>query len=49
MCSDLTIHPQQIILAYSYRFKIEVSFKMLKHVIGSFGFLDKSVAEAITF
>ena len=38
MCSDLTLHPQQIILAYSYRFKIEVSFKMLKHVIGSFGY-----------
>ena len=38
MCSDLTLHPQEIILAYSYRFKIEVSFKMLKHVIGSFGY-----------
>ena len=38
MCSDLTLHPEQIILAYSYRFKIEVSFKMLKHVIGSFGY-----------
>lgn len=38
MCSDLTLHPQQIILAYSYRFKIEVSFKTLKHVIGSFGY-----------
>lgn len=38
MCSDLTLHPQQIILAYSYRFKIEVSFKMLKHVLGSFAY-----------
>ncbi|OLN29386.1 transposase [Desulfosporosinus metallidurans] len=38
MCSDRTLQPQQIILAYSYRFKIEVSFKMLKHVIGSFGY-----------
>jgi len=38
MSSDLTLHPQQIILAYSYRFKIEVSFKMLKHVIGSFSY-----------
>lgn len=36
MCSDLSIHPEQIILAYSYRFKIEVSFKMLKHTIGGF-------------
>ena len=38
MCSDFSLHPQDIILAYSYRFKIEVSFKMLKHVIGSFGY-----------
>ena len=33
-----TLHPEQIILAYSYQFKIEVSFKILKHVIGSFGY-----------
>jgi len=38
MCSDLTLDPEKIILAYSYRFKIEVSFKMLKHIIGSFGY-----------
>jgi hypothetical protein len=38
MCSDFTLYPEQIILAYSYQFKIEVSFKMLKHVIGSFGY-----------
>ena len=38
MCSDLTLDPKDIILAYSYRFKIEVSFKMLKHVIGSFSY-----------
>jgi hypothetical protein len=38
MCSDRTLRPEQIILAYSYRFKIEISFKMLKHVIGSFGY-----------
>lgn len=38
ICSDLNLHPQQIISAYSYRFKIEVSFKVLKHVIGSFGY-----------
>ena len=36
MCSDLCMHPEKIILAYSYRFKIEVSFKMLKQVIGGF-------------
>lgn len=35
-CSDLYMHPEKIIVAYSYRFKIEVSFKMLKHVIGGF-------------
>lgn len=35
-CSDLCMHPERIIVAYSYRFKIEVSFKMLKHVIGGF-------------
>lgn len=35
-CSDLCMHPEKIIIAYSYRFKIEVSFKMLKHVIGGF-------------
>lgn len=35
-CSDLSMHPEKIILAYSYRFKIEVSFKMLKQVIGGF-------------
>jgi len=29
-CSDLSMHPEKIITAYSYRFKIEVSFKMLK-------------------
>jgi hypothetical protein len=36
VCSDLFMHPEKIITAYSYRFKIEVSFKMLKHVIGGF-------------
>lgn len=35
-CSDLNMHPERIIVAYSYRFKIEVSFKMLKHVVGGF-------------
>jgi len=36
MCSDLTLPPQDIIKAYSYRFKIEVSFKVLKHLMGVF-------------
>jgi len=36
MCSDLTLSPQDIIKAYSYRFKIEVSFKVLKHIMGVF-------------
>ena len=36
MCSDLTLSAVDIILAYSYRFKIEVSFKVLKHLMGAF-------------
>lgn len=36
MCSNLSWSPQEIILAYSYRFKIEVTFKGLKHLLGSF-------------
>ena len=36
MCSDLTLSAPDIIRAYSYRFKIEVSFKVLKHLIGVF-------------
>ena len=36
MCSDLTLSPEDIIIAYSYRFKIEVNFKVVKHVIGAF-------------
>lgn len=36
MCSDLSIAPEMIIVAYTYHFKIEVSFKNLKHVIGAF-------------
>ena len=36
MCSDLTLSLQDIITADSYRFKIEVNFKVLKHLIGVF-------------
>lgn len=36
MSNDLEISPIDVIVAYSYRFKIEVSFKMLKHTIGGF-------------
>ena len=36
MSSDLTLSAPDIIRAYSYRFKIEVSFKMLKHLMGAF-------------
>lgn len=36
MCSDLNLSAQNIILAYSLRFKIEVNFKVLKQIIGVF-------------
>ncbi len=36
MCSDVNLPAADIIRAYSYRFKIEVSFKVLKHLIGAF-------------
>ncbi|KKM12597.1 hypothetical protein SY88_02810 [Clostridiales bacterium PH28_bin88] len=36
MCSDLGLAPLEIIQAYSYRFKIEVTFKMMKHLVGAF-------------
>ncbi len=36
MCSDLQLLAPEIIRAYSYRFKIEVSFKVLKHLTGTF-------------
>ena len=38
MCSDLTLSPENIIKAYGYRFKIEVTFKVLKHLIGTFSY-----------
>ena len=36
MCSDVNLSPSDIIRVYSYRFKIEVNFKVLKHVMGAF-------------
>jgi len=36
MSSDLNLSPEDIIKAYSYRFKIEVNFKILKHLMGAF-------------
>jgi len=36
ICSDLTMAPEEIVSLYSKRFKIEVTFKMFKHVIGGF-------------
>lgn len=36
MCSHLGLSPEEIILAYSYRFKIEVTFKWLKNLLGAF-------------
>ena len=34
LCSDLTMAPSEIVSLYARRFKIEVTFKMIKHVIG---------------
>ncbi|MDP1620187.1 MAG: hypothetical protein Q8M12_04285, partial [bacterium] len=36
ICSDLTMTPEEIVSLYARRFKIEVTFKMFKHVIGGF-------------
>jgi hypothetical protein len=36
MGSDLTLSPEDMIMAYSYRFKIEVSFKVMKLLMGAF-------------
>ena len=36
MSEDLALSPVDMITAYTYRFKIEVSFKMLKHTLGGF-------------
>ena len=36
MCSDTNLSAHDIIKVYSYRFKIEVNFKVLKHLMGVF-------------
>jgi hypothetical protein len=36
ICSDLTMSPEEIVSLYSKRFKIEITFKMFKHIIGGF-------------
>ena len=36
MSSDIELSASDIIRAYSYRFKIEVNFKVLKHLMGAF-------------
>lgn len=34
ICSDLNMSPEEIVELYASRFKIEVTFKMVKHIIG---------------
>lgn len=36
--SDLNLPPEEIVVAYGSRFKIEVTFKVLKHLIGAFSY-----------
>ncbi|MCP4757513.1 MAG: hypothetical protein GY866_42180 [Proteobacteria bacterium] len=38
MCSDLNLSPEDAITAYGYRFKIEVTFKVSKHLMGAFSY-----------
>ena len=38
MCSDFALTPQEIVELYAIRFKIEVSFKTLKHLMGGFAY-----------
>jgi hypothetical protein len=54
ICSDLSMSPEEIIELYACRFKIEVTFKMVKHIIGGlyYHFWTKAwpenVAKALT-
>lgn len=36
MCSDREMAPEEIVTLYARRFKIEVTFKMVKHILGGF-------------
>ena len=38
MASDISIDPLQVIALYSYRFKIEVSFKQALHTLGTYAY-----------
>jgi len=38
MTTDLKLDPERVIVLYSYRFKIEVSFKVSKQLIGAFAY-----------
>lgn len=38
MSSDLNMPPEEIVSLYATRFKIEVAFKMIKHIIGGFDY-----------
>jgi len=38
MCSDLSLSPREIVELYGSRFKIEVTFKTFKHVLGGFAY-----------
>ena len=38
MCSDFALTPQEIVELYASRFKIEVTFKTLKHLLGGFAY-----------
>jgi hypothetical protein len=38
VCTNLSFTPEQILRLYGYRFKIEVTFRTLKQLIGAFGY-----------
>ena len=38
VCTDRTLDPLKIIALYSYRYKIELSFKQAMHTVGSYGY-----------